>query len=82
VLRQGAPAEALKAIHLVLDHVQSAVIICAAALRSECTFISLEVAGCLRRNVSDEIDRQMERIDGLLGREKTYASDEVEEDDK
>ncbi len=67
------PADALKEIHRKLEIAGAVAYMCSATLRAEAVN-EQDIALCLRRLVGDEIDRQMEEIDRLLGRDKTYES--------
>ena len=69
--RDGVRDSALKEIHRQLEIAGAVAYICAATLRAQAVN-EQSVALCLQRLVGDEIDRQMEEVDRLLGCEKTY----------
>ena len=75
--RDGAPARALRAIRARLEIASAVAYVCAAALREQATEIDTEVALSLQRCVGDEVDRQTESIDRLLGEP---SRDDLEED--
>lgn len=74
-------ASALRAIHRKLEIAGAVAYVCAALLTEQASE-EQDVGLVLRRCVGDEIDRQMEEIDRLLGRERTFASDEGEGGDE
>ena len=69
------PASALQDIHRKLEIAGAVAYICATLLR-EGVCEGQNVGLVLRRCVGDEIDRQMEEIDRLLGRERTFVGGE------
>ena len=71
----GVLASALRDIHRKLEIAGAVAYICAGHL-IEAGGEEHDVGLVLRRCVGDEIDRQMEEIDRLLGRERTFAIDE------
>jgi hypothetical protein len=75
--RDGVPARALRAIRARLEIASAVAYVCAAALREQATEIDTEVALSLQRCVGDEVDRQTESIDRLLGEP---PRDDLEED--
>ena len=77
-MRDGVSITLLKEIHRKLEIAGAVTYICAATLRAQAADYDNDVALCLRRLVGDEIDRQMEQIDGLLGRERTFHDGEDE----
>lgn len=78
-VRDGVPATALRDIHRKLEIAGAVAYICAATLRAQAADYDTDVALCLQRCVGDELDRQMEQIDRLLGRKRTF-DDGAEED--
>ena len=74
-IRDVAPDSVLREIHRRLEIAGAIAYICAETLTAEACN-EQDVALVLRRCVGDEIDRQMEEIDRLLGRKRTFASDE------
>lgn len=73
----SVPASALLHIHRKLEIVGAVAYICASVLTEQASE-EQDVGLVLRRCVGDEIDRLMEEIDRLLGRERTFASNEGE----
>lgn len=73
----SVPASALQGIHRKLEIAGAVAYICASLLIEQAGE-EQDVGLVLRRCVGDEIDRQMEELDRLLGRERTFASDEAE----
>jgi hypothetical protein len=66
-LRDRSPTGALRQIRAGLEVAQSAAYVSSVALHSQAADRDIDVALVLRRIVADEIGRQVERIDLLLG---------------
>jgi hypothetical protein len=66
-LRDRSPTGALRQIRAGLEIAQSAAHVSSVALQSQAADRDIDVALVLRRIVADEIGRQVERIDLLLG---------------
>jgi len=66
-LRDRSPTGALRQIRAGLEVAQSAAYVSIVALRAQAADRDIDVALVLRRIVADEIGRQVERIDLLLG---------------
>ena len=66
-LHDRSPTDALRQIRAGLEIAQSAAHVSSVALQSQAADRDIDVALVLRRTVADEIGRQVERIDLLLG---------------
>lgn len=66
-LRDRSPARALRQIRAGLEVAKSAAYVSGVALRAQAADGDTDVALVLQRIVADEIGRQVERIDLLLG---------------
>ena len=74
-LLDGAASAALREVHRKLEIAGTVAYVCAATLRAQMTGYDTDVALCLQRCVGDEIDRQIQQIDGLLERERSFHDD-------
>jgi hypothetical protein len=66
-LKDGTPGDTLRRIRASLEVAKSAAYVSSIALTAQAADADPDVAILLRRSVADEIGRQVERIDGLLG---------------
>ena len=66
--RDGMPTAALTEIYHKLTVVRATAYVCASALEHEAADEDVDVGLVLQRSVGDELDRQLERLDQLLGR--------------
>jgi hypothetical protein len=66
-MRDRSPTGALRQIRAGLEIAQSAAYVSSVALHSQAADRDIDVALVLRRIVADEIGRQVEKIDSLLG---------------
>jgi hypothetical protein len=65
-MRDGVPATELQQIRNRLEIAMSVAYVTGAALKDQGADVDREAALALQRCVGDELDRQIERIDGLI----------------